>query len=329
MAVISGTGGALPRHVRRTAMDVARGVDLQGHAALVTGASSGLGRETARALAAAGATVVLGVRDLAAGKRVAFEIRREFGAEVSAERLELTDFDSIAAFARAFRERHPALSILVANAGVSKTPNAHLPNGLDVRFATNHLGHFLLTHLLLDPLSLRGARVVVVSSAAHRNRPVRFDDLQWKIRPRNDLEAYGESKRANILFACEASQRWAHRGVFANAVLPGAILTGLQRHHDDALMRAIGFVDDAGVPDPALETVAGGAATSVWAAVAPELRGRGGLILEDCDLASPARPGRRRWSGYDPDVFDPAAAAELWTRSRGILADAGIVLPEG
>jgi NAD(P)-dependent dehydrogenase (short-subunit alcohol dehydrogenase family) len=309
-------------------MDMVRGVDLQGHAALVTGASSGLGRETTQALAAAGAAVVLGVRDLAAGERVAFGIRRESGAEVRAERLDLTDFDSIAAFARAARERHPALSILVANAGVSKTPNAHLPNGLDVRFATNHLGHFLLTHLLLDPLSLRGARVVVVSSAAHRNRPVRFDDLQRKIRPRNDLEAYGESKWANILFACEASRRWARRGVIANAVLPGAALTGLQRYHDDALMRAIGFVDDAGVPDPALKTVAEGAATTVWAAVAPELRGGGGLILEDCDLARPAGPDRQRWSGYDPDVFDPAAAAELWARSRGILADAGIVLPE-
>jgi NAD(P)-dependent dehydrogenase (short-subunit alcohol dehydrogenase family) len=320
---------ALPPRARLTAMEVARDARLDGQVAVVTGASSGLGIETARALAAAGALVVLGVRDPAAGAATASLIRREFDADVEVERLDLTDMASVETFARTVRQRHPEVSIVVANAGVSKTAESHLTNGLDVRFVTNHLGHFLLVNLLYGSLSARGGRVVVVSSAAHRNRPLRLDDLGRRNQPRNDLEAYGQSKRANILFAYEATRRWAHRGVFANAVLPGAIRTGLQRYHDDELLKAVGFIDAAGAPNPAAKTVAEGAATSVWAAVAPELAGRGGLILEDCGLALPTSPQSHRWSGYEPDVIDPAIAAELWTRSLEILAELGVVLPAG
>jgi NAD(P)-dependent dehydrogenase (short-subunit alcohol dehydrogenase family) len=156
---------------------------------------------------------------------------------------------------------------------------------------------------------------------------VRFDDLQWRNRERNDLVAYGESKTANILFAWEATRRWARRGVFANAVLPGAALSGLQRYHGDELKRSLGFIDENGVPSAALKTVAQAAATSVWAATSPELSGRGGLIVEDCGLAEPAGPHRHRWRGYDPAVFDAPAAERLWECSREILARLGSELP--
>jgi NAD(P)-dependent dehydrogenase (short-subunit alcohol dehydrogenase family) len=201
-----------------------------------------------------------------------------------------------------------------------------LPNGLDVRFATNHLGHFLLASRLRGALAHRGGRIVVVSSAAHKGRPIRLDDLQRHLRGRDDFAAYGESKTANILFCVEATRRWGPLGVFANAVLPGSALTRLQRFHGAELMRTIGFIQEDGTPNPILKTPGQAAATSVWAATAPELEGRGGLVLEDCGLALPAGPDRHPWCGFDPAVIDPQAAAGLWVASEGLLADAGYTI---
>lgn len=303
-----------------TAKEVAAAANLSGHVVLVTGATSGLGRETAAALALAGAHLVLVVRDTAAGEAFAAQLRSEWNVTVHVGRADLSDPASVAGLARHVRESVPRLSVLVANAGVSVTPQAHLPNGWDVRFATNHLGHFLLTHLLLDHFAEQGTRLVVLSSAAHKKRPVRLDDLHWQSRARDDLTAYGESKTANILFAREATRRWSVRGVHANAVLPGAVLTGLQRYHGDSLLQRIGLVGEDGTPHSAVRSVEQGAATPVWAATAPELAGRGGLVLEDCAVAVPSGPGVHRWSGYDPDVIDNATAAQLWERSVELLS---------
>jgi NAD(P)-dependent dehydrogenase (short-subunit alcohol dehydrogenase family) len=304
-------------------MEVARSADLRGKTALVTGASSGLGIETARALASAGASLILAVRNTAAGEAVADPIRRSWGGCVRVEALDLADLQSVAAFGARVGPGLEALDLLIANAGVSKTPEAHLPNGLDVRFATNHLGHFLLAHLLRDQLAARGSRVVMLSSAAHKARPVRFDDLQWRTRPRNDLAAYGESKTANILFAIEATRRWSGDGIFAHAVLPGSVFTGLQRHHDEALKRAIGFIQPDGEPSPRMKSVEQGAATTIWAAVAGELEGRGGLVLENCGEAEPVGPSTDSWAGVDFAVLDPAFATRLWERSLKILSECG------
>lgn len=283
----------------------------------MTGASSGIGMETARALAVAGADVVLGVRRIEAGEAVARAIAGQTGAKVHALPLELSDLASVAAFAE--RVEGP-VDLLLANAGVSKTPDAHLPNGLDVRFATNHLGHFLLAHLLRRQMAQRGARLVVLSSAAHKGNPIHLDDLQWTQRPHADGLAYGESKSANILFAQEATRRWAREGIFANAVMPGSVMTGLQRYHGEALKRRIGFIREDGSLDPMVKTLEQGAATSVWAATAPELEGRGGLVLEDCAEALPVGPDTHPWSGFDPGVADPQAARQLWERSLDLVA---------
>lgn len=288
-----------------TAAEVAAGVDLRGRQIVLTGAASGIGSETARALASTGADMVLGVRRLEAGAALAAEL----GGGVNAVELDLADLASVARFAS---QVSGPVDLLIANAGVSKTPDAHLPNGLDVRFATNHLGHFHLAHLLREQMAQRGARIVVVSSAAHKGMPVRLDDLQWTARPHLDGAAYAESKSANILFAQEATRRWGAEGIFASAVLPGSALTGLQRYHGEALKRRIGFIREDGSVDPKVKTAAQAAATAVWAATAPELAGRGGLVLEDCAVALPVGPETHPWAGFDESVADPETARRLW-----------------
>ena len=300
-----------------TAEEVARSADLSGRLAVVTGASSGIGVETARALATAGADVVLGVRDVAAGERVARAIADETASAPQVMALDLRELSSVADFAD--RVVGP-VDLLIANAGVSKTPDAHLPNGLDVRFATNHLGHFMLALRLRAQMAERGARIVVVSSGAHHNMPVRLDDLQWHVRQHHDGMAYAESKSANILFAQEASRRWGPEGIFANAVLPGSSLTGLQRFHGEALKRTIGFISEDGSLNPMLKTAAQAAATTLWAATAPELEGRGGLVLEDCAEAVPAGPDTHPWSGFDATVADPDTARRLWDLSVELIS---------
>jgi NAD(P)-dependent dehydrogenase (short-subunit alcohol dehydrogenase family) len=300
-----------------TAEEIARGADLTGRLAVLTGASSGLGRETARTLALAGADLVLGVRDLAAGEAVVAEIAPVARGAVRALALDLADLGSVARFAS---EIEGPIDLLIANAGVSKTPDSHLPNGLDVRFATNHLGHFLLALKLQRQMAMRGARLVVLSSAAHKGMRLRLDDLQWRQREFS-LAAYGESKIANILFAQEATRRWAAEGIFANAVLPGSALTGLQRYHGEEMKRRIGFIRADGSVDPAVKTIGQAAATTLWAATAPELEGRGGLVLEDCAEALPVGPDTHPWSGYDTRVADPETARQLWEHSIDLVRD--------
>jgi NAD(P)-dependent dehydrogenase (short-subunit alcohol dehydrogenase family) len=318
--VTEGPGATSRFGQETTAEEVARSADLRGRLAVLTGASSGIGVETARGLAIAGANVVLGVRDVDAGEAVARDIAPEATGEIRVLRLELRELASVAAFADAITG---PVDLLIANAGVSKTPDAHLPNGLDVRFATNHLGHFLLALRLRQQLAQRGARIVIVSSAAHKGAPVHLDDLQWQTRDHVAGLAYAESKSANILFAQEATRRWSADGVFANAVLPGSALTGLQRFHGEALKRQIGFIQPDGTLNPVLKTIAQAAATTMWAATAPELQGRGGLVLEDCAEALPVGPDTHPWSGFDASVADPETARRLWEHSLDLLHTLG------
>jgi NAD(P)-dependent dehydrogenase (short-subunit alcohol dehydrogenase family) len=304
------------RGFHTTAAEVAAGVDLAGRAIVLTGAASGIGRETARGLVATGADMILAVRRLDAGEALAADLSRAARGRIRALELDLADLGSVSRFAAQVED---PVDLLIANAGVSKTPEARLPNDLDVRFATNHLGHFHLAHLLHAQMAARGARIVVVSSAAHKGMPVRLDDLQWTARPHHDGAAYAESKTANILFAQEATRRWGGDRIFANAVLPGSALTGLQRYHGEELKRRIGFIHPDGSVDPMVKTAAQAAATTVWAATSPELAGRGGLVLEDCAEALPAGPGTHPWSGFDANVADPETARELWELSLELV----------
>nr|BFE56658.1 SDR family NAD(P)-dependent oxidoreductase [Dactylosporangium thailandense] len=294
-----------------TAAEVLAGVDLAGRRAIVTGGASGIGVETARALAAAGAEVTLAVRDSAAGERTAADLIASTGNKaLHVAPLDLADQASVRAFAAAW---DGPLHILVNNAGVMASPLGRTAEGWELQFATNHLGHFALAARLLPALrAAGGARVVAVSSAAHLRSPVVFDDIHFERREYEPWLAYGQSKTANVLFAVEADRRWAGDGIRVNALSPGGIRTNLQRHVDvDELVRTA-TAANGGVPIR-WKTPEQGAATSALLAASPAADGVGGRYYEDCREAEPNRPGTR--TGVAAYALDPEAAARLWDTS--------------
>lgn len=297
-----------------TAAEVLADVDLSGHRSVVTGASSGIGVETARALAGAGSEVTLAVRDVEIGRRVAADITATTGnAALRVARLDLADLASIAAFVAGWSG---PLHALVNNAGIMATPELRTPQGWELQFGTNHLGHFALADGLWPALAAAGgARVVAVSSAAHLRSAVEFDDIHFERRPYHPWAAYGQSKTANVLFAVEATRRWAADGITANALMPGAIMTNLQRHIDSGEAERVRA--RSGVPARAWKTVEQGAATSVLLAASPLLEGVGGRYFEDCAEAPLHTPGSV--SGVAPYALDPAAAERLWDVSLHTL----------
>ncbi|HEX4361705.1 MAG TPA: SDR family NAD(P)-dependent oxidoreductase [Pseudonocardia sp.] len=294
-----------------TAAEAAAGIDLTGRRAVVTGGSSGIGVETARALAGTGADVTLAVRDLAAGERAAKDIAGTTGRTAPhVAELDLTDLASVRSFVAAWRG---PLHILVNNAGVMASPETYTANGWELQFATNHLGHFALTTGLHGALAGAGdARIVVVSSKGHMTSPVVFDDLHFAFRPFDTWLAYGQSKTANVLFAVEATRRWAADGITANALMPGAIYTNLQRH--------TGGAGSGRVPPELIKSVEQGAATSTLLATSPLLEGVGGRYFADCtecetvDRRNPGLGGVARYA------LDPEAARRLWDVSARLVA---------
>ncbi|SIM84316.1 SDR family NAD(P)-dependent oxidoreductase [Micromonospora cremea] len=301
-----------PFGAQSTAGDVVAGVDLTGQRAVVTGASSGIGVETARALAAAGAAVTLAVRDVVSGEVAADDIRATTGSQlIRVAPLDLSDQGSVAAFISAWEG---PLHILVNNAGVSATPEMRTAEGWELQFATNHLGHFALTNGLHPALAAAGrARVVSLSSIAHVQAPMVFDDVNFRERPYDRLLAYGESKTATALFAVEANRRWAGDGITTNAANPGAVTTNLGRHLTEE--------DLAQLPAYDFKTPQQGAATSVLLASWPQLEGIGGRYFEDCNEAPRYNPDVPL-QGVADHALDPAAAERLWQVSLDMLADA-------
>jgi NAD(P)-dependent dehydrogenase (short-subunit alcohol dehydrogenase family) len=299
-----------------TAAEVTRGLDLSGRRMIVTGGASGIGVETARALASTGAEVTLAVRDVAAAESTAEDIVATTGnVEVHVAWLDLADRASIASFADAWSG---PLHVLVNNAGVMACAEHHTPEGWELQFATNHLGHFALALGLHDALAAAGAaRIVAVSSLAHRRSPVVFDDIHFARREYDPWWAYGQSKTANVLFAVEATRRFAGDGITANAVMPGVIWTNLQRHIDEAARAAL-----ADIPRPAgleWKTTEQGAATSVLLATSPLLEGIGGRYFEDCNEARVVGADDDGGSGVRDYALDPDAAERLWEASLRML----------
>lgn len=298
-----------------TAAEVIAGVDLTGRRAIVTGGSSGLGIETARALAGAGAAVTLAVRDIAAGRRVAEDLATTTGnKQVSVAPLDLADQASVAAFVSAWSG---PLHILVNNAGIMATPLLRTTQGWEMQFATNHLGHFALAVGLHSALTAADeARIVAVSSVGHINGTIDFDDLNFDRRPYDPWLAYGQSKTANVLFAVEAAKRWAADGITANALNPGRITgTNLSRHIGDIVNAPASFEPTS--TDVSWKTIEQGAATSVLLAGSPLVAGVTGRYFEDCQEAGPNQPGVRR--GVADYALDPEAATRLWQASTNLI----------
>ena len=306
---------ATPFTAESTAAEVIEGIDLTGRRAIVTGGASGIGIETARALAGAGAEVTLAVRNLAAGERTADDIIAATGnKQVLVAPLDLADRASVAAFAA---EWDGPLHILVNNAGVMACPEARTAEGWELQFATNHLGHFALATGLHSALAAAGgARIASVSSSAHLHSPVVFDDIHFREREYEPWAAYGQSKTANVLLAVEASRRWAGDGITVNALMPGAIRTGLQRYVTEAELDRLRA--EVGATEVHWKTPEQGAATSVLVVTSPLLAGVGGRYFEDCNEAAPHQPGSRR--GVAAYALDPDAAALLWQVSVDLLA---------
>ncbi|MBM0226890.1 MULTISPECIES: SDR family NAD(P)-dependent oxidoreductase [Micromonospora] len=294
-----------------TAMEVVRGIDLTGRRAVVTGGASGIGVDTARALAAAGADVTLAVRNIDAGQQAATDITGTTGNDrILVAPLDLADLASVAAFVRTW---DGPLHILVNNAGIMASPEMRTPQGWEMQFATNHVGHFALATGLRPALAAAGgARIVSVSSAAHLRSPVVFSDIHFRQRPYDPWEAYGQSKTANVLFAVEVSRRWADDGILSNALMPGAIRTNLQRYLSEEELDRMRSQSGGGAAY--WKNTEQGAATSVLVAASPLLDGVGGRYFEDVQEAGPNQPGTR--TGYAPYARDPEAAERLWQVSE-------------
>jgi NAD(P)-dependent dehydrogenase (short-subunit alcohol dehydrogenase family) len=309
-----------------TADDVVAGVDLSGVRAVVTGASSGIGVETARSLVRAGADVTLAVRNTDAGRKAAEDIAESVGrdgAQVAA--LDLSDRAAVGSFVQSW---NGPLHLLVNNAGVITPALARTTEGWELQFATNYLGHFALSLGLHDALAVgaceRGeARIVSLTSGAHMRSPIAFKDIQFERRNYDPQAAYAQSKTATSLFAVEATRRWATDGIVANAVNPGGVATGLQRHFTQKQKDYLAEAEAAGAF--AWKTAQQGAATTLVAAVAPEFAHTGGHYLDD---------GREaRTVPNDADLFqnshgvkqwavDPDTARELWMISLNLIDQA-------
>jgi NAD(P)-dependent dehydrogenase (short-subunit alcohol dehydrogenase family) len=299
-----------------TAAEVIAGVDLTGTRAIVTGGSSGIGVETARALSGAGAEVTLAVRSTDAGRRAAAGMNANSGNAVRVGLLDLADLASVAAFVAGW---DGPLDLLVNNAGVMALPALELnPRGWELQFATNHLGHFALAVGLHDALAASGnARIVSLSSRGHLRSPVFFEDLFFASRDYDPFLAYGQSKTANVLFAVEATRRWARDGITSNAVHPGAIAaTNLSRHMDPQVLAGLRAANT-------YKTIEQGAATSTLVATTAQLDGVGGRYFEDCNEAVHIGADTANISTLTEGVagyaLDPVNAERLWDVSELLL----------
>lgn len=311
-----------------TTDEVLAGVDLSGKRVLVTGVSAGLGVETARALAAHGAQVVGAARDLAKAERATAEVAAQAanGGGLELVELDLASLNSVRACADALLAEARPFDVVIANAGVMRTPFGHTADGFETQFGTNHLGHFVLVNRIA-PLIAPGGRLVNVSSAGHRYSDVDLDDPNFERTAYDPIAAYGRSKTANILFAVEFDRRHRTRGVRATALHPGGIKTELDRYMapgalEQTLTQVNAQLVAAGQPPFQWKTVPQGAATSVWAAFVAPAEAVGGRYCENCQvseisegLIGPATPGVR------PYALDPEHAKALWARSEEMVGE--------
>ena len=317
-----------PFGAQSTTDEVLAGVTLTGRRVLVTGVSAGLGVETARTLAAHGATVVGAARDLDKARRATEPVRRDAakGGSLELVQCDLASLKSVRACADALVAAAKPFDVIICNAGVMATPKGVTADGFETQFGTNHLGHFVLVNRIAKLLR-KGSRLVNLSSAGHRFADVDLDDPNFARTEYAPFVAYGRSKTANVLFAVEFDRRHKGEGIRATAVHPGGIQTELGRHMTPettaAMIKSIEEAQKAaGGSAPAFswKTIPQGAATSVWAAFVAPAEDVGGLYCEDCHVAerndNPAARG-----GIRPYALDPARAKALWARSEELVGE--------
>jgi len=303
-----------------TTDEALEGIDLTGKTVLVTGASTGLGKETCRALASKGARVILAARNADKLKEVASEISESTGnSQISVLVIDLGNFASIRKAASEALETAPTLDILINNAGVMACPLERTSEGHEMQFGTNHIGHFLFTCLLVPALKASGkARVVNLSSGGHKFSAVNLDDWNFETGEYDKWQSYGRSKTANALFAVALDKRLKDQGVRAFSVHPGAIVTELGRHLTEADITKMREEGPRGGAPMTFKQIPQGAATSVWAATSSSLDGKGALYLENVGIAEPAKETADT-NGYLPHAVDPDDAEALWTLTEQIV----------
>ena len=304
-----------------TANEVLEGLDLSGKTILVTGGTSGLGAETARALASNGAHLVVTARNKEKALLAVDQIQKRSGnSHIEIEELELGSMESIRSFADRFLTKYDNLNILINNAGVMACPLGRTEDGFELQFGTNYLGHFLMTNLLV-PALIKGApaRIVNLSSIAHRLSPVLFDDPNFEASDYDSWQSYGQSKTANALFSVELTRRLKTKGVEAFSVHPGVIQTPLMRHLSTEEIEAMEeSIENSAGGRAEAKTVEAGAATSCFAATASELMGRGGSYLADCAIQQ-VNDDFQTFDGVRSYALSPENAKRLWAISEELL----------
>lgn len=302
-----------------TTEDVLAGIDLTGKRILVTGASAGLGVETARALAAHGAAVIGTVRDVEKGQRATAGI-----PGITLLQMDLASLASVRAAADRLVAEGKPLDLIIANAGIMACPKSFTADGFEMQFGTNHLGHFVFVGRIASLLQ-PGGRLVNLASSGHRFSDVNLDDPNFAHTEYTPFGAYGRSKTANILFAVEFDRRHKARGVRGVAVHPGGIQTELGRHlGQEAIEGLLKQLDEqnraAGLPPFVWKTIPQGAATSVWAGVRAPAEDVGGLYCEDCHIAEPENSDTAM-RGVRAYALDPARAQALWAKSEAMVGE--------
>ena len=303
--------------------DILTGKDLTGKVAVVTGGYSGIGLETTRALAAAGAKVYVPVRNVDKAAETLATIER---GEVIPLPMDLGDFASVRRFVAEMLENESQIDLLINNAGIMACPEARIEGGWESQFGVNHLGHFVLTKGLLPALlAADSPRVVSLSSIGHRRGGVNFEDINFEKTPYEKWTAYAQAKTANALFALGLDMKYADQGLRAFSVHPGGIMTPLQRHLQNEEMIALGWLDENGnlseLAAALFKSTTQGCTTTLWAATSDMLDGKGGLYCEDCDVAELADEDTPRYFGVAQWAVDPDLAVKLWELSESATAE--------
>lgn len=309
-----------PGDARPTALDIINDEGLQGKLTdkvfLITGCSSGIGIETAKALNSTGAKLFLGVRDTAKGQAALSDVLKPGRVELL--KMDLNSLDSVRSAAENFKKKSKTLNILINNAGVMAPPEGKTADGFETQFGTNHLAHFLLFQLL-KPTLLASAtptfnsRVVCLTSSGHRGAGIQFDNYNFEKGDHSPWTAYGQSKTANIYMANEIERRYGAKGLHGLSVMPGGIMTGLQVHVKDQIAAMLEAARDY------MKSPEQGAATTVYAALSKEWEGKGGRYLEDCQEAAEVEGASPMAMGYHPRAYNEEGEKKLWADSLNFV----------